>query len=145
MSKFRVPPGLLISIVVLLGLGAVTGPLIRSSFTEEARAANVFLDAIPFILIFVAIILTFIALIVIVGNFLNDRISQSTYVWIERFVIAGIVLGVIGMFQPWWFLAYKYGFTLLLVSTLGFILWSHIRPQGVLRQEKTNGVSTSEG
>jgi hypothetical protein len=145
MSKFRLPLGLPISIVVLLVLGAIAGPLIRSNFSEEARVANVFLDAIPFILVFVAIILAFISIIVIAGNFLNDRIPQSRYLWIERLMIIGIVLGVVGMFQPWWFLAYRYGFNLLLISTLGFILWSHIRPRREQRQAKTKGMPVSEG
>jgi hypothetical protein len=50
-------------------------------------------------------------------------------------LIGGIVLGVIGMFQPWLFAAYRFGFILLLVSTLGFILWSHIVPRDESREE----------
>ena len=135
-SRPRVPIGLLISIAILLMLGSIAGPLIRSSFTEKERAANVFLEAIPFILIFVAIILTFITLIVLVGSLLNDNIPRQTHQLVERFIIFGIVGGVIGMFQPWWFLVYKYSFMLLLVSTLSFILWSHIRPKRELRQTR---------
>ena len=54
---------------------------------------------------------------------------------VERFhvgaywtLIAGIVLGIIGMFQPWFFPAFRYGFYLLLASTIGYIAWSHISP-----------------
>lgn len=144
MSWLPVPRGLLISIVVLLVLGSIAGPVVRSSFTEEQRAANVFLEAIPFILTFAAIILAFIAVIVLAARSLNDRISQDTYRRIERVVIAGIVLGIVGMFQPWWFAVYRYGFVLLLVSTLSFILWSHIRPEGVRPQEELTSVSISE-
>ena len=128
LSRPRVPLGLPISIAILLILGSIAGPLIRSNFTEKERAANVFLEAIPFILIFVAIILTFITLIVLVASILNDSIPRRTHQLVERIIIFGIVGGVIGMFQPWWFLAYKYGFSVLLISTLSFILWSHIRP-----------------
>ena len=135
-SRPRVPLGLLISIAILLILGSIAGPLIRSSFTEKERAANVFLEAIPFILIFVAIILTFITVIVVVASVLNDNIPRRTHRLVERIVIFGIVGGVIGMFQPWWFLAYKYGFSVLLISTLSFILWSHIRPKRELRQSR---------
>ncbi len=46
MSRLRIPLALPISIVALLILGAISGPLIRSNFPEEARAANVFLEAI---------------------------------------------------------------------------------------------------
>ena len=136
LSRPRVPLGLLISIAILLILGSIAGPVIRSSFTEKERAANVFLEAIPFILIFVAIILTFITLIVVMASILNDNIPRRTHQLVERIIIFGIVGGVIGMFQPWWFLAYKYGFSVLLISTLSFILWSHIRPKRELRQSR---------
>jgi hypothetical protein len=43
------------------------------------------------------------------------------------------------MFQPWVFLAYRYGFLVLLISTLGFILWSHIVPR------ESEVMSASEG
>ena len=134
-SRPRVPIGLLISIAMLLILGSIAGPLIRSNFTEKERAANVVLEAIPFILIFVAIILTFITLITLVASVLNDNIPRRTHQLVERIIIFGIVGGVIGMFQPWWFLAYKYGFSVLLISTLSFILWSHIRPRRALRNQ----------
>jgi hypothetical protein len=135
LSRPRVPLGLLISIAILLILGSIAGPLIRSNFTEKERAANVVLEAIPFILIFVAIILTFITLITLVASVLNDNIPRRTHQLVERIIIFGIVGGVIGMFQPWWFLAYKYGFSVLLISTLSFILWSHIRPRRALRNQ----------
>ena len=40
--------------------------------------------------------------------------------------IGGIVLGIIMMFQPWVFVLFRYGFYLLLFSTLAFIVWSHV-------------------
>ena len=43
-------------------------------------------------------------------------------------IISGIVVGAVGMFQPWLFRAYTLGFLLLLFSTLAFIVWSHVRP-----------------
>jgi hypothetical protein len=135
LSRPRVPLGLPISIAILLILGSIAGPLIRANFTEKERAANVFLEAIPFILIFVAIILTFITLIVLTASVLNDNIPRRTHQFVERIIIFGIVGGVIGMFQPWWFLAYKYGFSVLLISTLSFIVWSHIRPRRALRNQ----------
>lgn len=135
LSRLRVPLGLPISVVILFILGSIAGPLIRSNFTEKERAANVFLEAIPFILTFIAIILTFITLIALAGSVLNDNIPRRTHQLVERVIMFGIVGGVIGMFQPWWFLAYKYGFSVLLVSTLSFILWSHIRPKRALRNQ----------
>jgi hypothetical protein len=144
LSAPRIPLSLPVIIAVLVVLGTVAGPLIRSNFTEEQRAANVLLEALPFILIFVAVILTFITLIILAASVLNHNIPRDTYRLIERIIIAGIVGGVIGMFQPWWFLAYKYGFVLLLVSTLAFILWSHIQPKGIYRHEELSSVSITE-
>jgi hypothetical protein len=136
LSQPRVPLGLPVSVVILLILGSIAGPLIRSNFTEKERVSNVLLEAIPFILIFVAIILTFITLISLVASVLNDNIARRTHTMIERIIMFGIVGGVIGLFQPWWFSVYKYSFMFLLVSTLSFILWSHVRPKRELRRSQ---------
>lgn len=128
-TRLRIPIALPIIIVILLALGWLAGPFIRSRATEEQLADNVLLSALPFILIFVAIILAFITLIVIIARLLSNNISPRIYRIVERILIAGIVLGVLGMFQPWAFLAYKYGFLLLLFSTLSFIVWSHVVPR----------------
>ncbi|MGB7115269.1 MAG: hypothetical protein WBD56_03930 [Anaerolineales bacterium] len=132
-SRLRVPKGLLIAIAILLILGLISNPIIRSLATPEQLAQNVLLNAIPFILIFAAIILAFIAVIAFVADALNSNISQRLYKVIERLLIGGIVLGILGMLQPWLHLAYKYGFLLLLFSTLGFILWSHVTPKREVR------------
>jgi hypothetical protein len=60
---------------------------------------------------------------------LNNNISENVYRPVERLLIAGIVLGVIGMFQPFAVILYTIGFIVLLVSTLSFIFWSHIVPR----------------
>lgn len=136
-SRPRVPIALPIVIVILLVLGLLAGPFIRSRTTPEQLADNVLLNAIPFVLIFVAIILAFITLIVIAASMLDNNISLRTYKFIEQILIVCIVLGVVGMFQPWLFEAYKYGFVLLLISTLCFILWSHITPKRDISQEES--------
>lgn len=144
LSRLRVPRGLLISIVVLLVLGLLTGPFIEARTTEEQLAQNVLLSAIPFILIFVAIILAYITLIVMAANVLNGNVSRGVYRSIEMGLIGGIAAGIIGMFQPWVFGLYKIGFLVLLACTLGFILWSHVTPEGIRRQESLGSVSVSE-
>ena len=151
-SRLRVPKGLLIAIAILLILGLISNPIIRSLATPEQLAQNVLLNAIPFILIFAAIILAFIAVIAFVADALNSNISQRLYKVIERLLIGGIILGIFGMLQPWLHLAFKYGFLLLLFSTLGFILWSHVTPKreergGEIEQVSIGkyGESTSEG
>jgi uncharacterized protein YneF (UPF0154 family) len=135
-SRPRVPVTLLIVIAVLLVLGFLAGQYINSTMTEEQLADNVFINAVPFVLIFAAIILGFIAIIYVVASMLDNNISQRAHRIVEQILIAGIILGVVGMFQPWVFEGYKYGFILLLISTLSFILWSHITPKRELLQEQ---------
>jgi hypothetical protein len=144
-SRPSIPIALPIIIVVLLILGLLAGPFIESRTTELQRADNVLLNAIPFVLIFVAILLTFILLIIIIGSMLNNNVPPRIYKIIESILIAGIILGVLGMFQPWVFAAYKYGFVLLLVSILLFIVWSHVAPQRETLQqdEEPSGMGES--
>lgn len=123
-----VPIGLPISAVILLILGLIANPLIQNNASEEQLARNVILSAIPFILIFAAIIITFMSLIWFLASKLNDRISPKVYQPIEWMLMGGIVLGILLMFQPWVFILFRVGFLMLLVSTLSYILWSHIRP-----------------
>jgi hypothetical protein len=112
----RVPIGLPIAAAVTFILGFfVAEPLISSMATEEQLATNVLLSAIPFVLIFVAIILSFITVIWLIASMLNHNIPPQIYRPIELIIIAGIVLGIVGMFQPWSFAAYKYGFFLLFI------------------------------
>ena len=140
----RVPIGLPIAAIVLLVLGLAAGSGIRAVATPQQMAENVLLSAIPFILIFAAIILAFITVIVVVARALSHNIPQTAYRPIETVIIAGIVLGVVGMFQPWLFVLYKYGFLLLLFSTLAFILWSHVVPKNA-RQLDEPGAAAAGG
>jgi hypothetical protein len=146
MQKIRslVPIGMPIAIIIVLILAFISGPLINATTTEEQLATNVLLNAIPFLLFFVAILLTFITFIIVVARLLDGKVSKRTYSIIEKVIIAGILLGIIGMFQPWVFEFYKYGFLLLLVSTLSFIVWSHVQPKTELRQEDIGSMPVSE-
>ena len=135
-SRPRIPVTLLIVIAVLLVLGFVAGRYINATMTEEQLADNIFINAIPFVLIFAAIILGFIAIIYVVASMLDNNISKRAHRIVEQILIVGIVLGVVGMFQPFVFVGYKYGFILLLISTLCFILWSHVTPKREILQEE---------
>lgn len=143
-SRPRVPLGLPITAVVLLVLGLFAGPLVQANFSEEQLADNVMLGAIPFILIFVSIILAYITLVWAASTALNDNIPRRIYRPVELALIAGIALGVVGMFQPWLQVLFPAGFYLLLLSTLGFILWTHIRPKGQQRQGELRGLDIGE-
>ncbi len=100
-TRPKLPVGLFISVAVLLILGAIAGPVIRSTATEEQLNTNVLLGAIPFILIFVAIILAFISVISMVASVLNENVHTRTYQIVEYIIIGGTVFGIVGMFQPW--------------------------------------------
>ena len=131
-TNLRVPIGLPIAVVVLVILGLAARAYIQSTATEEQLNTNVLLSAIPFILIFVAIILAYITLIVLVSNALSGKIPVRIHKPIESLAIAGILLGIFGMFQPWVFRLYQLGFYLLLFSLFFFILWSHVQPKTTL-------------
>lgn len=82
-----------------------------------------------FLTVFLAILMAFIFLIAFVASELGGKVSRRLYKLIEGVTIAGILLGVVGMFQPWAMLGYRIGFHLLLASTLAFTLWSHVTPR----------------
>ncbi len=44
-------------------------------------------------------------------------------------LIALILGGVVGMFQPWNIELYSIGFKMVLTGTLAFTVWSHVRPR----------------
>ena len=133
-TRPRILVGLPLVAVLLLVLGLVAGPQIRSSFSEETLTKNVLLNAIPFILIFLAILLFYIAIVRQVAVALNRSISDRIHHGIEVVCMVGILLGVVGMFQPWWFGAYRIGFLVVLASTLTYILWSHVIPKEAERK-----------
>ena len=120
------PKALPIIALILLLLGIMLNPFIPTIFTEDQLAKNPLFSGIPFVLIFASIILFFMSFIWWVSNRLNFRISDKAYNRIEKIIIAGIVLGIIFMFQPWVFVLFRYGFYLLLFSTLAFMVWSHV-------------------
>jgi hypothetical protein len=80
------------------------------------------LQAFAFVVGFAAILSLFIYSIYRVSKRFSGRVAARRYSRIESAVIAGIMLGVIGMFQPWKPIAYKYGYVILFFATLGFIV-----------------------
>jgi hypothetical protein len=123
-----VPKWMPITAVVLILLGIFVAPMITNSFTEQQLNKNPLYSGIQFLLIFIAIILLYASLIWFLAYKLNGRVAERTYRIIEYVLIGGIIVGIIGMFQPWVFVAFRYGFYLLLASTIGYIIWSHIEP-----------------
>ncbi|MBX7234861.1 MAG: hypothetical protein K1X65_10780 [Caldilineales bacterium] len=128
MRRPRVSLTLPLIALILLILGLIANALLPSLTTPEQRADNVLLAAIPFILIFVGILLFYITLIALTANTLSDVIGPRLHQAVLRLIIAGILVGILAMFQPWTRALYTWGFVVLLISTLLYILWSHIRP-----------------
>jgi hypothetical protein len=128
-------------LVVLLSVAAapvvvaiVVAPVIDGMSAKD-KTDNVLLTGVPFILIFVAIVLAFISFIAIVAARLNDRISPRAHAIGEALIIGGIVVGIIGTFQPWAIAGYQIGFHLLLLCMLAFNVWSHVIPRRERRGE----------
>ncbi len=141
MTRIRslIPLKMLIAAVVLLGLSFAARPLIVALASPEQANNNVLLIAIPFLLVFVPIILAYMSLIVFIGKLIGGRVPETVHRVIEYVFIAGIFLGIIGMFQPWVFALFKISFILLLFSTLGFILWSHVMARRTTRESANSG------
>lgn len=52
--------------------------------------------------------------------------SHSAKRTLEIVAIALILLGIFSLCQPWAFVLYRYGFTILLAGTVSFIVVSHL-------------------
>ena len=115
--------GIIIGAVII----GIVFPLLTQGLPEETRT-SVLMQAIPFVAFFVAILLTFILLVVLSAMRFNGKVTPRTYRPIEYIIILGIVGGVFALFQSFHFVGYKYGFVMLLGATLCFILWSHVVP-----------------
>lgn len=127
-KKKRVPVGMWIAAIVFLLLGLFVAPRLVTGFSEEQLSRNAILSGIPFLMVFISIILFYMSAIWWMSIQLNDRVPHKTYKIIEYVIIGGIILGVVMMFQPWVFELFRWGFYLLLASTLAFIAWSHVSP-----------------
>lgn len=124
-----------IVIAILLAFAGLFSVYARESLTQEQRD-EVWIKAIPFVAVFVSIILGFIFVIVAAAILLHGRVPERSYRPIEAAIIGGIVLGALALFQGWRIFAYEYGFLLLLGSTLLFMIWSHITPMSAAVSRK---------
>jgi hypothetical protein len=115
--------------VIAIAFGVIF-PALRDAIPDERVRTGVLLQAVPFFAFFVAVLLTFILLIVLTARRYGGVVPRRTYNGIEWTLIAGIIGGVIFLFQSFSFVPYRYGFLLLLVSLLSFILWSHVPLRG---------------
>jgi hypothetical protein len=126
--KLQPPFGLIIASVLLVIWGLVYKSVILVTILDKTQINPVILIAIPFISYFMASLLVYIFVVNVVSHILSYRIPENIYRLINIFVMAGIVGGVMMIFQPFSLAAYKPSFMVVLISLLGFILWSHVSP-----------------
>ncbi|MCA9835955.1 MAG: hypothetical protein KC422_03535 [Trueperaceae bacterium] len=108
--------------------GLLFKPIIQNIFPADLRD-DVIILALPFVAYFAAILLLFILGINLISQRLHLSIPNRTHRAVEYTIIAGILFGIFALFQPWTIGPYRFGFGLLLLSTLAFILWSHVMPR----------------
>jgi hypothetical protein len=130
---------ILLAVAVLLWVAGIAAIPLVEQLDPQTRADNVILNGIPFILIFIGIIIAFIDFIIFLATRLNNNISVKVYRPVELVLIAGIILGIVGMFQPFTVVLYTIGFIGLLVCLLGYIVWSHIVPRVPIDRAKHHG------
>lgn len=126
MSRYLGPVKWLGGIAVGLFILAYAFGTWAPGMVSEQTRNSVLFHAIPFFFAFVGILLLYILLIVLAARRFNGKIPGRTYKGMEYVIIGGILFGTVCLFNPWSFIPYRYGFLLLLFSTLGFILWSHV-------------------
>ena len=117
----------LIAIAVVLAFGGLFKLYSDAQFSAE-KQNEVLIKAIPFVAVFVSIVLMLACVIVLAAVAFNGRVPARSYRPIEALIIAGILLGIVGLFQGWKLFAYEYGFLVLLFSVLAFMVWSHFEP-----------------
>jgi hypothetical protein len=113
--------------IILFAVAFVFANVVLGALPDNLRR-SVLIQAIPFFTTFVGILLLFILSIILMAERFNGAIPSRTYKNVEALIVAGIIFGVICLFNPWSVVPYRYGFGLLLISTLLFIVWSHISP-----------------
>jgi len=86
------------------------------------------MQVIYFTIGLIAFLLGFGFFIAFVSGRLSGNISPQLFGTVEKLLIGGILVGAVGMFQPWILMGYRAGFYLLFFSTLAYIVWSHITP-----------------
>jgi quinol-cytochrome oxidoreductase complex cytochrome b subunit len=82
-----------------------------------------------FIPVLIVILFAFGFFIAFVSRKLSGNIAMRPFNVITGTLIAMILLGVAGMFQPWNINLYSLGFKMVLIGTLAFTVWSHVRPR----------------
>ena len=108
-----------ILVVIFIALSKIIPPLVTS---ETGQGVSFFATLI-------AILSGFICFIAFMSRLLSGRISERLFGILEKLLIAGILLGIAGMFQPWVSALYPAGFIVLFAATWIFTLWGYVTPK----------------
>ena len=119
----------LITGAILVSVFVVLRIILPSLLPEEMRRWAAF-----FTVLF-AILSAYICGIAFLSRVLSGRISQRVFGLVEKTLIAGILLGVAGMFQPWVQALYWIGFLVLFASTWSFTVWGYVVPKSAHASE----------
>jgi uncharacterized membrane protein len=87
------------------------------------------MTAFQFIPMFVGLVFLYGLFIYFLGRRLYEKVSQRFFLIGVLILIGGIIAGVVLMFQPFNFAGFPVGFWFVLLSLLGFIVWSHVEPR----------------
>ena len=84
---------------------------------------------VSFFATLLAILSGYICFIAFMSRLLSGRISERVFGILEKLLIAGILLDIAGMFQPWVSVFYPLGFIVLFAATWIFTLWGYVVPK----------------
>jgi hypothetical protein len=114
---------------LMIGSAIIAVLLILNVVLPAVLPASIGLAAY-FLTLFLAIMLAFVFFgIFLLTRLLNGRVPRRGYMAVEYLITAGILIGVVGLFQPWSIVVYKNGFYVLGVSLACFMIWAHISPK----------------
>ena len=108
-----------ILVVIFLVLKTVLPPLLEPDTAQW----------VSFFATLVAILSGYICFIAFISRLLSGRISERVFGLLEKLLVAGILLGIAGMFQTWVPVFYPLGFIFLFAATWIFTLWGYVVPK----------------
>jgi hypothetical protein len=125
---------------IIFVFGLIFSPLRDAIFSED-QAQEVLLQAIPYVAIFITVLLLFIIFVAFVAIRLHKRVTHRTHQTIELTLVGGILIGLVSMLQSINIVGYQHGFLLLLFCLLSFILWTHVTPRATDSYKDVAGFS----
>jgi hypothetical protein len=122
MSRRTIKP--LIVGVILVAVCLALRVILPQVLPPEAGQAAAFFSVL------VAIVGGYICFVAFMSRLLSGRVPERVHLILERVLIAGILLGIAGMFQARIPVLYPLGFLLLFFATWVFTLWGYVVPKG---------------